>query len=248
MSPNFDLPWHAVFSLKGLGCAGGTPFTFIAMSGHLSSSQTVVCQGRCVKAYFLSSRAKHITVFFTHGGHGEKLLPSLSDVATLAKQRARTSNLILMGDMNVDILPTYSRDPFASTAGRHHRHADERLQSITFLGTFGLKLHDIESISGNLPAFSQFSLLAPIARMPPWGANAFPSCIDHTTSDGCISLVRASVPDLVIMPALVPVLRWATTFCHGGVEVHRCSPSLRSGPAQFSREHRWSFRPHSSNQ
>ena len=63
--------------------------------------------------------------------------------------------------------------------------------------TFGLELHDIDSISGNVPASSQFSLVAPITRMPPLGASALPYCIDHATSDGCISLVRAYWPDLV---------------------------------------------------
>ena len=61
-----------------------------------------------------------------HGAHGDALLGSLTDVVTLKKRKPRHSQLIVLGDFNVDLLPILEQDPWHDLPNRTQDHRDRR--------------------------------------------------------------------------------------------------------------------------
>ena len=61
-----------------------------------------------------------------HGAHSDALVDSLTDVVTLIKRKPRFAQLLLLGDWNVDLLPTLQVDPWHDVPRRSEPHPDRR--------------------------------------------------------------------------------------------------------------------------
>ena len=69
--------------------------------------------GRARSILVLAPGAHHLTnsslhVVGLHGSHSDALVDSVSDVVALIKRKPRFSQLIILGDWNVDLLPSMS--------------------------------------------------------------------------------------------------------------------------------------------
>ena len=71
-----------------------------------------------------------------HGAHGDALLDTLTDIVTLIRRKPRHSQLIVLGDFNIDLLPTLAQDPWSDLPERIGCHRARR----TLLDTFALSL------------------------------------------------------------------------------------------------------------
>ncbi|CAK0828366.1 unnamed protein product, partial [Prorocentrum cordatum] len=171
---------------------GSTPFTVFVRDARTPHLKALKARGRCCREDFNIGKGTAVSIVMVHGGHGDELLPSLADATALAKARPRRSRLILIGDMNVDLLPTLPTDPFAGSPHWSRRHQEERMHLHSFPDSSKIrcKLHDIDPFTGNFPASPMHSRTASMTRMPPPGTTAQPSLIDHVASDGCVHAVR----------------------------------------------------------
>ena len=67
----------------------------------------------------------NLNLVFLQGGHGDALAPSLADAAFLNRTKPRGSDPIVMGDFNIDLLPTLAIDPWSAVSGREEKHRCE---------------------------------------------------------------------------------------------------------------------------
>ena len=61
-----------------------------------------------------------------HGAHGESISDSLSDLSTLLSSCQSCSKTLVMGDWNIDLLPSRPSDPFSCKPDRIAHHLDRR--------------------------------------------------------------------------------------------------------------------------
>ena len=61
-----------------------------------------------------------------HGAHGDDLCESLSDLSTLCSALKPCSKFLVLGDWNIDLLPSLANDPFCCMPSRLTHHSDRR--------------------------------------------------------------------------------------------------------------------------
>ena len=61
-----------------------------------------------------------------HGAHGDSLLESLTNVVALIRRKPRQAELIVLGDFNIDLLPSLEADPWRGVPQRSEFHQDRR--------------------------------------------------------------------------------------------------------------------------
>ena len=152
----------------------------------------VQSEGRCMAATFHSSRdnfTQHILAM--HGGHGENLAPSFASASILCKSFKRSDSVICLGDINVDLLPTLSSDPFGDRDNRSLRHLEERIVYQEFLDANYLECQvpGMEGTPGG--AFYQTDWIeAACSRMPLGDSvdTTVPSLLDHASYRNCIDV------------------------------------------------------------
>ena len=81
----------------------------------------------------------HVNLFVVgiHNSHGEAQIDCLADLAYLLKKRPWGSRVLLVGDWNVDQLPTCANDPFSDEPGRGWHHMEERMRLNTLVDKLG---------------------------------------------------------------------------------------------------------------
>ena len=102
-----------------------------------------------------------------HGAHGDELQDSLTDAVVLVRRKPRHSQLVVLGDWNVDLLPTLLADPWGSLPRRSDHHKSRRLVLDTFCTSLKLKTvvpARVESCSGG--PFGEQSIFTPFTRIP----------------------------------------------------------------------------------
>ena len=81
-----------------------------------------------------------------HGSHGTLLIDSLADLSAILRFRPWSSRLLVVGDWNVDLLPSLVGDHWQSQLGRDLHHADRRAALYACLDAFKLDLHVPERV------------------------------------------------------------------------------------------------------
>jgi len=73
---------------------------------------------------------ERISVFIVgiHNSHGDAQIDTLADASYLTRHRPRWSKVVVIGDFNVDQLPSLQSDPFLAEPQRASRHCDERFR------------------------------------------------------------------------------------------------------------------------
>ena len=102
-----------------------------------------------------------------HGGHGDALLDSFTDIVTLIRRKPRHSHLILLGDFNIDLLPSLAQDPWDDLPDRSECHRARRILLDTFASSLKLETvipSRVESSPGG--PFGDQAYLAPFTRIP----------------------------------------------------------------------------------
>lgn len=133
---------------------------------HLLQDLTV--SGRAMRVTFSSPLPRFVQHFVcVHGGHAAALAPSLSDATLLLRQCGRGEPVVLLGDLNVDLLPSLSADNSLSVG------------IPTLRGTPGGEFSMVD-----------FSL-APCSRVATGEAAGKPSLLDHYASGNGDSGVSA---------------------------------------------------------
>ena len=127
----------------------------------------------------------------THGALGDGLASSLMDTATLIKQRDWGTTPVVIGDMNIDLLPVQSFDPWASLPNRMSKHAEERVLLYAWLEATGLSVNVPNAcISAPTGKWRDACFHAPVSRIPPESSTALPSLLDFSCDRH--GLVRSS--------------------------------------------------------
>ena len=165
----------------------------------------------------LSAPCMNLTIVGLHGGHGDELLPSLADASTVIRtlQRGNSFNaqVFAVADFNVDLLPSFSYDPFAHVTGREAHHLDRRIALQDWTDTFGLELFPPECVIGNPGgAWDSDAIVCPITRIPIGDQSGLPSCLDYAVASP--GLISASACD------------WTYSFSDHALVVYRLTPKL----------------------
>ena len=125
-------------------------------------------------------------VIFVHAAHGDDMPHSMFDVAQLYNSRSKKKRpCLLMGDFNVDMLPSLCVDQFQGEPGRNEKHLDLRLHMEALVSGCGMEFHMPSAVYGNPPSewLVQCSL-APITRAPRGMQHGLPSTLDYCASIG----------------------------------------------------------------
>ena len=175
--------WHHLLSRHWPG-PGSVPFSLLIRDHWAPFVKSIVYEGRACRVHFQFSAFKSVCAVFFHGAHD---LPySLSDVAYLVQTRPKRTKCLLMGDFNVDLLPTYFCDPYRNFDNRISRHHDERMHLEQLLHACKMQLHDVELVTGELPGFPCSECFsAPITRVPVGAQATICSSLDHVAPTGC---------------------------------------------------------------
>ena len=124
-------------------------------------------QGRACRVHLADGLDMNICYIFAHAAHGEELHKSLADAAFLIRTRPRNSNIVLLGDLNIDHLPIFANDPFSDELDRTNKHKDERMAFAQLCAACGVTVHDPTTILGNPGGpFAEHCLSAPITHIP----------------------------------------------------------------------------------
>ena len=141
-----------------------------------------------VRTGWVSSRKREsicsIAVF--HGSH-ESFEESLEDIFSLLPRGNCLNKFVVVGDWNVDQLPTLAVDPFADSIGRSNHHFDRRQVLNAWLEAHKLDLTLPEVWFGVPQCFAdEFCIRAPISRVPKFvqfsTLGHIPSLLDYGAS------------------------------------------------------------------
>ena len=136
--------------------------------------------GRAICAYFKSDVTLDLTLVGVHGGHGEALAGSLADTSFLLRSSPRLSNVLVVGDQNVDLLPSQPHDPWASRPLRQQHHSEQRDLLHAFCQRFHLNITiptmSRETLTGPWAPFAANSIFS---RVPVGGQIGIPSLLDY---------------------------------------------------------------------
>ena len=143
-------------------------------------------RGRCGAVHLIQRNATNSLAFNifcigVHGAHGDLLPDTIADLAFLMKSRPFGSQVVILGDWNVDMLPTLCSDPWGDVPGRSQHHLDQRIIFDAFVEQFHLDLclpSDFNSVPGG--PFAEFCFQVPITRIPigEQAIRCLPSLID----------------------------------------------------------------------
>ena len=151
---------------------GSLPLTLYVHRLRRHWVKSVCWQGRAVRVHLLSRQSDgvpslNLSVIFTHIAHGEDCPDSMADLAYLIRSRPRGSKVSVLGDINVDQLPSLSADPFHSSPSREQHHKAERMRLENFCDGLNLEVVVPEYVEG-CPGgpFRDDCMFAPISRIP----------------------------------------------------------------------------------
>ena len=114
------------------------------------------------------------------------------ELGLLGQKCKNSSNVVLIGDYNVDLLPNTADDPYVGLPHRAEKHLEERLMLQQALDACRLDFVPFESVSGCTPTavYPECSAV-PITRIPQGDQLGTPACLDHVAARG--PGVRASI-------------------------------------------------------
>ena len=98
----------------GIGCSS-MQFTIRRRFRHLA--RNVTWKGRCGALHLFnrntgSGKNFNLYIIGVHNSHGEEQIDTLSDISHLLRHRPWGCKVLLVGDWNVDQLPTLANDPY----------------------------------------------------------------------------------------------------------------------------------------
>ena len=128
--------------------------------------------------------ALNIIAVGIHGGHGDDLGTSLFDssfvIKKLKRRRAACADLVALGDLNVDLLPLQSFDPFCDYDERLHYDPSRHNLLHAWADQHNISVceqpHQICGVPGG--AWSEFCVGSPISRIPTGDQPGLPSLLD----------------------------------------------------------------------
>ena len=118
-----------------------------------------------------------------HGGHGDDVFDSLSDLRAVTKCIPHQCTKVLCGDYNIDILPDDDHDPYKGELGRHNRHLRERGLLATLLIRLGVDLLRPTHYVAPVPTFCAQVGQAIVTRRPSGLSHKF-STLDYVCASG----------------------------------------------------------------
>ena len=167
---------------------GSRSCAFILNRRIVSFARKVDWCGRAGAVHFYSvdpntGLGANVIVTGLHGAHGDLLGESLADASavihSVRKGIGVHAKRLIIGDINVDYLPTLDNDPWRELEGRGDHHADRRLLFETWLESAGVELVLPSRMSGSPGGSWPLDLLqVPCSRVPVGCQNGFPSLID----------------------------------------------------------------------
>ena len=187
--------------------AGSWAMMFVIRNSFSSFVKSVSWRGRCGAVHLhriCSTEALcfNIVCIGVHGAHGALLSDTFSDLAFLAKNRPYGSQVLILGDLNIDLLPTLFGDPWAEADGRMFHHCEQRFLLDAFADGLSLEIH-IPGITYSAPGgpLADFCRSAPISRVPIGGHadSTLPSLLDFSIASK--GLVRNSFISWERVPA-----------------------------------------------
>ena len=165
--------------------AGSVAFLVLVHKKFKGCLHSFEARGRSCRLHFQSAKADWSqTVVCIHGGHGVHLGQSLSDATFLCRKAAKRTPLLVVGDINVDQLPTLSVDPYGSDCSRGGHHAVERGLLHGFMDAHNLEVQipSTRGMPGGDAEINEACLSAPISRVPLGGSIGRPSLLDYSMS------------------------------------------------------------------
>ena len=168
--------------------SGSHCLAFIVRNCVLPSVAAVSFLGRAgvIRLRLLNSRLP-LSVIGLHGSHGDEILQSLSEVAEFLRSATNYGPKCVLGDFNIDLLPSLHVDPFQDVSNRNMFHRSRRHHLNEFFQVFNLDdviPYDVCSVPCNDPSL-EYLWFAPVTRLPIGEQHGLPSLLDYMAVSGC---------------------------------------------------------------
>ena len=156
------------------------PMMVVINAAAQSALRSINVAGRAMRVHFSDQCHNNVSLVFLHGDHDEALATSLADAVELAKSRSKGSELVIIGDINVDQLPVLSNDPWQHLDGREEHHAGRRALLEMFADAVRLSVHLPDRVS-SLPGgrICGKATACPFTRIPIGRQKGVPSLLDY---------------------------------------------------------------------
>ena len=135
--------------------------------------------GRTISVDLYKRGSTNMRVVGWHGMHGVCTLEGICELrAALAKKRPGAASVVV-GDINIDLLPSSQSDPYVSEQGRAEHHAEGRAQLGIVCNLKSLDLHIADEVHGIANTkYDHVCMQAPVTRIPSGEMSGLPSILD----------------------------------------------------------------------
>ena len=163
--------------------AGANAMSVIIKESWAAKAQKIKLESRSGSVQWKFEDGSLARTVFLHGGHGDELTPSLATAASAVTSCRGAANAILMGDFNVDVLPSTAGDPYHDLPNRANKHLEERLLLKQVLDGLGMELLQPTVAHGFLPdtAYPERTGV-PVTRVPIGNQPGQPAILDHAAA------------------------------------------------------------------
>ena len=150
-------------------------------------------------AYARPGQTVNLLLVGVHAAHGDFLHDSLSEASILIGRRPRHSEVVAIGDWNVDMLPTLALDPFSDLPLRSSHHSERRDAIEAWASGSHLSLflpQEVVSVQGGV--WAKICSDCPVTRLPVGEQDHKPSLLDYAWQS-CSLILNASIAWLSAM-------------------------------------------------
>ena len=164
---------------------GSLPMAFIVNRLYIPFIRKVQWLRRCGSITLCNSGSASTLNMHIVGVHlpsDDRCIDSLYDACTLYNRRHRLTFGCMIGDFNIDLLPTLASDPFQREPHRMLKHSIEREWLESMCDELGCSVH-VPNVVGSPPGgpYCDMAYIAPFTRIPFAGRSEFdrPSLLDY---------------------------------------------------------------------
>ena len=167
--------------------SGSWAVVFVIRNSMAKAVRSCTWRGRCGAVHLRQQVSPlgtgfNIYIIGIHGAHGGSLPDTSADLSFLVRRRPYGSQILIMGDWYIDLLPTLSVDPWQERIDRQQHHAGQRVLLEAFAETHRLHVFVPQRWS-SVPGgpFAEQCLMSPITRVPTGQSVAvvLPSTLDY---------------------------------------------------------------------
>ena len=134
--------------------------------------------GRTASVIFRAASGHKLICIGAHVAHGFEAQQTLHELSAQSHVASRGDRVAIVGDLNIDLLPVSSLDPFSHLPQRQHKHRDRRSMLYTFLDSNHLCINEPAVVLSVPSDAHDYLYFVPATRLPQGNQSGVASLLD----------------------------------------------------------------------